>query len=51
VLDAFADLSGHELHPLRQIPGERLGFAPGSFPQRRDVAGVGVERHRAKRND
>jgi hypothetical protein len=51
VPDAFADLSGHELHPLRQVPGERLGFVPGSFPQRRGVARVGVERHRTERND
>ena len=51
VLDALADLGRDQLHPLRQITGERLGFVAGGFPHGRGVADVGVERHGAERDD
>ena len=51
VLDAFADLGRHELHPLCQVSGERLGLVSGRFSQGRGVARVRVEGHGAQRND
>ena len=50
VLDAVAELSGHKLHALRQIAGERLRLVAGRLAQRTCVARVRVERDRSERH-